>query len=283
MTPVSTATAPARGARPEPIGEPRGTTFLNVLRAEWTKLWSLRSTRWSLLAVFFVTVGFSTLFCWGTIASWDDIPAEDRATIDPVSTALGGLFFGQLVIAVLGALVITGEYSTGGIKSTLTAVPQRLKVLAAKGLTFAVVALVIGLATSFVSFFVGQLFFATKDLDASLADDNVLRAVTGGGLYILGCGLLGLAVGTLLRHSAGSITTAIGLLFVVPLLSMALPGEWGEAIERYLFSNAGLQITTVFTPPGANVLEPWVGYLVFTLEWLAILVVGAFLMRRRDA
>lgn len=280
MTAVSTATA-TPGTSPVALDASSGTTFLNVLRSEWTKLWSLRSTRWALLAVFFVTLMFTTLFCWGTVASWDDISPEDRATIDPVGTSLGGLFFGQLVIAVLGALVITGEYSTGGIKATLSAVPQRLKVLTAKGLTFAVVALVVGTITCFAAFWIGQLFFATKDLDASLSDPGVLRAVLGGGLYVLGCGMLGFAVGTLLRHSAGSITTAIGLLFVLPLLSFLLPGEWGETIAKYLFSNAGQQITTVVSTP--EFLSPWVGYAVFTLEWVAILVVGAVLMRRRDA
>lgn len=258
-----------------------GTTFANVVRSEWTKLWSVRSTRWTLLATLLVSVAFTTLFAWGTTANWSQIDAQDRANFDATANSLGGLYFGQLAIAVLGALVITAEYSTGGIRTTLTAVPQRLKVLFAKGLVFGVVALVIGLVTSFTAFFVGQAFFATKGVEAHLGDSGVLRAVIGGGLYILGCGMLGFAVGSVLRHSAGSITTAIGLLFVLPLLSNLLPGDWGKTVREYFFSNAGGQITTVRQDP--NLLTPWNGYLVFTIEWLVILAVGAILMRRRDA
>jgi ABC-2 type transport system permease protein len=258
-----------------------GTTFANVARSEWTKLWSVRSTRWTLLATFVVSVAFTTLFAWGETANWSQVDPEERATIDATANSLAGLYFGQLAIAVLGALVITAEYSTGGIRTTLTAVPQRFKVLAGKGLTFAVVALVVGLLTSFGAFFIGQAFFATVGVEAHLGDPGVTRAVVGGGLYIMGCGMLGFAVGSLLRHSAGSITSAIGLLFVLPILSNLLPGDWGKTIQRYFFSNAGGQITTIRQDP--NLLSPWNGYLVFTLEWLVILIVGAVLLKRRDA
>jgi ABC-2 type transport system permease protein len=274
-----TTTAPA--ALDQSSVPSSGTTFGNVARSEWTKLWSVRSTRWTLLATFVVSVGFTTLFAWGESANWSQVDAQERANIDATANSLAGLYFGQLAIAVLGALVITAEYSTGGIRTTLTAVPQRLKVLFAKGLTFGVVALVVGLVTSFTAFFVGQAFFATVGVEAHLGDPGVMRAVIGGGLYILGCGMLGFAVGSVLRHSAGSITTAIGLLFVLPILSNLLPGDWGKTVQRYFFSNAGGQITTIRQDP--NLLTPWNGYLVFTIEWVVILVVGAILLRRRDA
>src|SRR5919205_1151297 len=94
-----------------------------------------------------VSWGFTTLFAWGETANWSQVDAQERANIDATANSLGGLYFGQLAIAVLGALIITAEYSTGGIRTTLTAVPQRVKVLLAKGLTFAVVALIVGLVT----------------------------------------------------------------------------------------------------------------------------------------
>lgn len=278
MTTSAGTIAPATS---QPSVPSSGTTVLNVVRSEWTKLWSVRSTRWTLLATFVVSVGFTTLFAWGQTANWSQIDAQERANFDATANSLGGLYFGQLAIAVLGALVITAEYSTGGIRTTLTAVPQRLRVLLAKGLTFGVVALVVGVATSFAAFSIGQAFFATKGVEAHLGDPGVLRAVIGGGLYILGCGMLGFAVGSLLRHSAGAITTAVGLLFVLPLLSNLLPGDWGRTIREYFFSNAGGQITTVRQDP--NLLAPWNGYLVFTLEWLVILIAGAVLFERRDA
>jgi ABC-2 type transport system permease protein len=278
---MSTSASTITPAMAESSVPSSGTTFTNVVRSEWTKLWSVRSTRWTLLATIVVSLGFSTLFAWGQTANWSRVDAQERANFDATNNALGGLYFGQLAIAVLGALVITAEYSTGGIRTTLTAVPQRLKVLFAKGLTFGVVALVVGVVTAFAAFFIGQAFFATKGVEAHLGDPGVLRAVVGGGLYILGCGMLGFAVGSLLRHSAGAITTAVGLLFVLPLLSNLLPGDWGKTIREYFFSNAGGQITTVRQDP--NLLAPWNGYLVFTLEWLIILLAGAVLLQRRDA
>ena len=259
----------------------RSPGFASVLRSEWTKLWSVRSTTWSLLALVVVTVGFSALICWGAAANADQMSPQDRATFDATTISLSGLSLGQLAIAVLGALAISAEYSTGGIRTTLTAIPQRLKVLLAKGLTFAVVALVVSMITSFGAFFIGQAFFATVGVEAHLGDPGVTRAVFGGGLYILGCGMLGFAVGSLLRHSAGSITTAIGLLFVLPILSNLLPGDWGAKIREYFFSNAGSQIWTIRQEP--STLSPWNGYLVFTVEWLVILLVGAILLERRDA
>lgn len=258
-----------------------GTTFLNVLRSEWTKLWSVRSTRWTLLATVVATLGFTTLAAWGQMANWSHIDPQEKASFDATGNSLDGLYFGQLAIAALGALTITAEYSTGGIRTTLTTVPNRLKLLAAKAVSFGVVALVVGVLSSFAAFFIGQAFYAKHQVEAHLGDPGVLRAVFGGGLYVLGCGLLGFAVGTLLRQSAGAITTAVGLLFVLPLLTNLLPGNWGHKIREYFFSNAGAQIVTVRSDP--DLLSPWTGYLAFTVEWMIILAVGLYLVRRRDA
>ena len=183
---------------------------------------------------------------------------------------------------MLGVLVISGEYATGGIKATFTAVPQRIKVLLAKAVVLAGVALAVGVLSSFAAFYVGQFFFARQDLEAHLGDPNVLRAVVWGGLYVVGSGMFGFAFGALLRHTAGAITAAVALLLVVPPLTQLLPGSWGDAITKYFTSNAGQQITSVVRPFG-DVLTPWAGYGVFTVEWLIILVIAAVLLRRRDA
>jgi ABC-2 type transport system permease protein len=261
-----------------------GTTVANVLRSEWVKLWSLRSTTWTLIATFVVTVGFTTLISWANEASYGKANrGPDQATFDPTSVSLAGIAFGQLAIAVLGALVVTAEYSSGGIRTTFTAVPQRLKVLGAKLLSFGVVAFVTGLVTCFTCFFIGQLFFSVKHIEAHLGDPHVLRAVIGGGLFIAGSGLFGFALGTLLRKTAATVTAAAALLFVLPLMSNLLtlvPGSWGPAITRYFTTNAGGHITDVRPTSG---LGPWSGYSVFTLEWAVILVLGAVLVRRRDA
>ena len=274
---MSSATAQRR----EPL-EAGGVTFLNVLRSEWVKFWSVRSTAWSVLALLVVTIGITTLFSWGISESYNDMSAADRGDIDPANASLSGLFFGQLVIAVLGALVVTSEYSTRGVRSTFTAVPARLNVLAAKALVLLVVAFVVGLITCFIAFFIGQLFFASVDIDVSIGDPGVLRVIFGGALYVAGCGMFGFAMGTLLRQSAAAITTAIALLLVVPPLTGLIPDAvGGEQINKWFTSNAGQHIMEVQQSAGG--VGPWTGYAVFTLEWLVLLAIGAWLVQRRDA
>jgi ABC-2 type transport system permease protein len=262
---------------------PVRSTLPRVVRSEWTKFWSVRSTMWTLLLVFFLTIGLGALFTWGTESTWEQAPPESRAGYDPAAISLAGLIFAQLAAAVLGAMVISTEYSTGGIRTTLTAVPRRLRVLTAKGIVLGVTTLVVGMITSFIAFFIGQAILGIgPDLQTVTLDQpDVLRAVIGGGLYVFACGMFGFALGTLLRHTAGSITIAVALLLVVPPLLNLLPGDWGDAINRYFTSNAGSQIMSVVQSPDS--LSPWNGYLVFTLWWVVILAIAAWLMNRRDA
>jgi ABC-2 type transport system permease protein len=257
-----------------------GTTFVNVLRSEWVKLWSVRSTAWTLFATTFVTLGFTTLIAWGSEHSYGHPQGPDPTTFDPTSTSLAGIAFGQLAMAVLGTLVLTSEYSSGGIRTTFTAVPQRLKVIFAKFLNFAVVSLVVGLINCFACFYIGQLFYSRKHIEAHLGDPHVLRAVIGGGFYLMGSGLFGFALGALLRKTAAAVSAAAALLFVLPLLSNALPGKWGDTITHYFTSNAGGHITDVLPSDG---LGPYTGYAVFTVEWAIVLALGAYLIRRNDA
>ena len=195
-------------AEPPVTAPPSTASLANVVRSEWTKLWSVRSTMWTLLLVVVLTVGFAALFTWGTESTWDEAPADQKAIFDATSTSLAGLIFAQLAIGVLGVMVITSEYSTGGIRTSLTAVPRRLRLLAAKGIVLAVVAFVVGTVTSFVAFFVGQAFLAKVGIETSLGEPQVLRAVVGGGLYVLASGMFGFALGALLRHTAAAVTLA---------------------------------------------------------------------------
>jgi ABC-2 type transport system permease protein len=255
--------------------------FDHVVRSEWTKFWSVRSTMWTFIALVVVTVGISALLCLAVAANWDDIDAADRAQIEPVSQSLSGIFLGQMAIIVLGALTISAEYSTGGIRTTLTAVPQRLRLLAAKGLVLAVIAFAAGLVTMVPSFLLGQAVLSTANagIEVSLGDPGVLRAVIGGALYVAACGLLGFALGALLRHTAGAITAAVGLVFILPIVGNFLPGAWGDNVSKVL--NAGGSIMNA--RPVDNQLDPWTGYFVFSLWWVVLLAVAAVLMRRRDA
>jgi len=258
-----------------------GSTLPRVMRAEWTKLFSVRSTGWTLLALVAATIGLGVLASWGTNHGWPQMSAADRAKFDPVSTSMSGLALGQLAIAVLGVMVISSEYSTGGIRVSLTTVPRRMRLLTAKALVFTGVAFVVGLATSFGAFYAGQPWFSERGIGASLGDPGVLRAVIGGGLYVAASGLFGLAMGALLRRTAGAVTAAVALLLVVPPLMNLLPGAWGDAVVRYFSSNAGQQIS--YTHQSGNYLTPWVGFGVYCLWWAIPLAFGAWLMQQRDA
>jgi ABC-2 type transport system permease protein len=279
---TQTSQPPAGPApRERTLVPPATDRFDHVLRAEWTKFWSVRSTMYTFISLVVVTIGISALLCLAVAANRDDIKPADRAQIDPVSQSLSGVFLGQMAIIVLGALVISAEYSTGGIRTTLTAVPQRLRLLFAKALVLAVMAFVAGVITMFPSFWLGQRVLATADagIEVSLSDPNVLRAVLGGALYVAACGMLGFALGALLRHTAGAITVAIGIVFVLPIVSNFLPGTWGENVGKVL--NAGGAITNTRHVDGQ--FDPWTGYAVFSLWWIILLALAAVLMRRRDA
>lgn len=257
------------------------TSLAHVIRSEATKLMSLRSTWWTLLALVTVTIGASTLFAWGQSTHLSGMSAKDIASIDVTSQAMAGLAFGQLAIAVLGVLVICSEYSTGGIRATFTAVPNRPRVMLAKGLVFAAIATVVGMITAFGAYFISMPFWAKQHMATNLSEPHVLRAVLGGGLYVLASGMIGFALGAIIRHTAGAITAVVGLLFVAPPLTQLLPGGWGHWVRIHFTSNAGQQIAGVL--PSDSQLTPWVGYLTFTIQWVVPLIIGAWLIRRRDA
>lgn len=263
------------------LAEAGGTTFGNVVRSEWTKLRSLRSTWWTVLAALVVCIGLSLLIDWAVVANWAKTSPQDKATFDATNNAFNGLGLGQLAIAVLGVLVISSEYSTGGVRATFIAVPRRLRVLGAKTVVTAALGIVVGLVIAFVCFLAGQAIFTTRSIGVSLGDPGVLRAVVGAGLYIAGCGMFGLAVGAVLRRTAGAVTGVVGLLFVLPLLTLAIPGSIGDTVTKYFTANAGQAILHVSHRPSTS-LSPWVGYAVFTVEWLVLLALGGLLLRRRD-
>ena len=263
---------------PEPS---RARMLVAAIRAEATKLRSVRSTVWTLLATVGLAVGFGALIGASQMSSWNNLDPAERLRFDPTSFSLSGLFLAQLAVGVLGVLMISSEYATGQIRATFAATPQRLTVLAAKATTFAGVVLAVGLVASFGAFFVGQAIFASKGLDASISDPGVLRAVLGGALYLTGIGLLGVGVGTLVRRTAGATAALVGLLFIVPIVTGFLPTSFQETIGKYLPAQAGMAIFNVVPDPRA--LPPWSGFAVL-LAWAAItLAIGGVLLVRRDA
>ena len=250
-------------------------------RAEWTKLRSVRSTVWTLLATIGLAAGFGALIAGSQMTSWDNLEASEQLRFDPTSFSLSGLFLAQLAVGVLGVLVITSEYATGQIRATLGAAPQRLAVLAAKATTFTAVVVSTGLVASFSAFWIGQSIFASKGLDASLTDPGVLRAVIGGALYLAAVGLLGVGVGAILRRTAGAVAALVALLFIVPIVTGFLPSSFQQAVGKYLPAQAGMAIFNVVSDPDA--LSPWAGFAVLVAYGAVSLAVGGLLLVRRDA
>jgi ABC-type transport system involved in multi-copper enzyme maturation permease subunit len=261
--------------------------FGDVLRSEWTKLRSVRSTYWTLIAAVFTTVGLSALISAIYAHQYPTMSAANRANFDPTAFSLNGVFLAQLAIGVLGVLIITGEYSTGAIRATLAAVPQRRTVLAAKATVFSAVTLVVGVVSCGAAFFVGQAILSSHGIEAHIGDAGVLRAVVGSGIYLVVLGLFALGIGTLIRRSAGAICALFGILLVLPVLVQTLPTAWTNAIGKYLPSTAGQAIAqTVQAGPnsrGGPTLSPWMGMGVFFLYAGVALVLASITLRRRDA
>jgi ABC-2 type transport system permease protein len=255
-----------------------------TLASEFTKIRSVRSTYWTLLVLLVVSVGIGAAITAGTAASWSHTSPSNQASFDPTQASVAGLFYlGQLVIVVLGAMTITAEYSTGMIRTSLTAMPRRTVVYAAKAAIFAVVALVVTFVAAFASFYLGQALLTSTHDTATLSQPNVLRAVVGSALYVTMCGLFAFAIGAILRHTAGTITAVIGLLFVIPILVHLLPQSWYQDVDRWLPDAAGRALSVTVGPQPGHLFSPWVQFAVFAIYTAIVLVVGAVLFRNRDA
>jgi ABC-2 type transport system permease protein len=266
---------------PAPSQPPAGLVplFAGILRSEARKLGTMRSTLWALFAV--VAFNVVTAALLGALLP-GHLGAHQKATIDSVRVSLGGLHLSQIAVGLLGVLAITGEYSSGMIRATLAAVPQRRLLLTAKALVLAAAAVVTGIAACLAAYLVFQAFLPAGDaMRTTLADPGVLRAVTGAGLYLTVLGLLGFGLGAVLRSSAGAVAVLFGVLFVPTLLTALLPSSWQDTLGPYLPMNAGDAIYTV--RPEAHMLQPWAGFGVFCLYAAAALAAGFVLIGRRDA
>lgn len=258
----------------------------NLMRSELTKMRSVRSTTWTLVLTIVLTIAVGVIASAVVPGHWSHVSAADRLTFDPTNQSLIGLVIGQLIIGILGILVITAEYGTGTIRSTLAAVPNRGMFLAAKTATFALVALVVGEVVSFTSFFLGQAMLTSPVPHAAIGQPGVLRAVIGGGLYVTILGLLALGLGTIIRHTAGALAAFVGILFIIPALTAAFPTSVQNAIIKFEPNTIGSEMATVnmHTAAGATpTFSPWVGLTVLALYAAVALGLGAWRLISRDA
>jgi len=258
-----------------------GVTFPRVVRAEWLKFRTVRSSWLTLAVTMVLVVGLGALFTAARASHWPPRDAVDALTFDPTRISLAGVFLAQLAVGVLGVLVVSAEYTSGTIRATFTAVPRRLPVLLAKPLVFAVLTVVALVPTTFAAFAVGQDLLSSKHINTTLSAPNVTRAVVGAALYLAVVGLFGVALGWLLRHTAAAISTLFGVLLIVPLLARLLPSPWSDDVSKWLPSNAGQAVFAV--RPEASSLGPWSGLGLFGLYVVAGLVIGAVVVSRRDA
>lgn len=252
-------------------------TLGRSIRAEWIKFRTLRST-WAVLGGAVVgMIGIGLIVAHNTAHLGADLQPDDIVG----SSTLQGYYLGQLLIGALGVLFVSGEYSTGMIRSSLTAVPRRLPVLWAKAVVFTAVVLVTMVAASLVAFLAAQALISGTRPGFSLSDPGVLRVVLGTGVYLTLVGLLGAALGWIVRNTPGALVSYFALILVVPVLLGNVLGTWGKDVSHYLPSVAGGSFVSSLAEPGS--LHPWPGLLVLVLWVVALTAAATLRLRRRDA
>lgn len=278
MTSTTSPLPAARGVTPRFPG--MRVTQLRVIRSEWTKFRSLRSTLITLAVSVLLTVGLGTLISAVVAAHFAQASPIERLRFNAVVTSLNGVRISLLAVGVLGVLLITGEYATGMIRASLTAVPKRLPVLAAKLSVFAVVVGTVSIASTFAAFFLGQQMLSAKHLQVTIGSHNALRMVIGAGVYLLLVGLIGMALGGLLRNTAAGISALVALFFVIPPVFDLLPASWANNIGPYFPSNAGQAFWGHVH--GAH-LSALAGFLVLLAWTAATITAAAIRLKTRDA
>jgi ABC-2 type transport system permease protein len=249
-----------------------------ILNSEWIKFRTLRSSWLTLAGAVVVMIAFGAIFGYSTsIANWTKLGAGDRAA----TGSLGGYQITQLVIGVLGVLLVTGEYATGMIRSTFAAVPRRLPILAAKSGVFAAISVATMTVASFAAYFLAQVFLSSHGHGSSLSDPGALRAVAGVGVYLALIGALGGALGWIVRSTAGGISALVGIMLILPGVVGLLPSGIGDAITKYLPSEAGGAFINAAHNAGA--LSPWTGLGVLVLWVAGAFAAATVLVGRRDA
>ncbi|MFE8936587.1 ABC transporter permease [Streptomyces sp. NPDC007872] len=253
-----------------------------VLQSEWTKIRTVSSTVWTLASALLVTVVMGAALSAVLASQFDDLSEAERLTFDPTVVSFSGMILGQLAMVVFGVLVVGTEYSSGMIRTSLAAVPRRGSFLFSKIAVAGVLALLVGLVTSFLTFFLGQALLG--DHGTTIGAENVLRAVVGGGIYMGLIAVFSMGVTAMLRSSMLSLGILMPFFFLVSNILAAVPKA--KEVARYFPDQAGSKIMQVV--PGAMDSDkapygPW-GGLGIMLLWVAAALLGGYLvLRHRDA
>ena len=270
---MSAATGAGRGGPPA--------RFLDLLAAEWIKFRSVRSTYWALLFAAVPSILVGILIAQNVSSNWANLGVHPDFKFDALASSFDGFEFSQLVMGVLGVLVIGAEYSSGLIRSTFAATPQRRAVLAAKTVMIGVLALLCGESLSFAVFFPVQAIMHRVGVGVSLGSPGALRAVLIAGFYLAVLALIGLAFGVLLRHTAWAICAVFGLVFILPGVVSAFPAPWGDRIGKFLPTDCLGQL--ISQQPHTNDLSgPW-SFVMIVAYPVVLLALADYVLRRRDA
>ncbi|MEM9606291.1 MAG: ABC transporter permease [Actinomycetota bacterium] len=250
---------------------------LRVIRGEWIKFWSVRSTSITLLAAGIATVVFGMIF--SAVADSDEATGPAALLSDPVDIALGGIGLTEMVIGVLGVMVVAGEYSTGLIRTAFAAAGRRSRVILGKVAVVSAGVFAVSAVAVTAAVVLGQAVYA-GNLDTVPVTD-VLDVIFGTTFYLVGVALIGIALGFILRSTAAGIGTLVGGVFIGPNLLNLLPESVTDVFLKYLPSEAGSAMMTQVSDP--DLLSRGAGYAVFAAWVVGLLALAAFLVQRRDA
>lgn len=254
----------------------------DVVKSEWIKFRTVRSSVMGVIVFFVLTLGLGGLISWAIRSHWSQSSVADKLTFDPVSSSLAGIIFAQFAVGVIGVLFITSEYSSGSIRTTLTAVSNRLRLISAKAIVIAVSLIVVSEIVCIATFELGQAIFkGVVTPTASLSNGADLRSVLLAGVYLTLLTIAGFALGLIVRHSAACISIFVSILLIVPIIFAFLPQSWQNSYQKYLPSELGRSMMSPFPP--AHHLGAWNAFILLVIYVIVVSGVGVTLMIRRDA
>jgi ABC-type transport system involved in multi-copper enzyme maturation permease subunit len=259
----------------------RDVTFGSIVRSEWLKFRSVRSSITGVVVTFVLTIGLAALITSVIRTHWSTTSLASKATFDPVSSSLVGVILAEFAVGVIGALFVTSEYSSGSMRTTLTAVPKRIELTLAKLFVLVVSMLVVGEVACFASFLLGQSIYSGVVPTASLSNGPTLHAVIMAGVYLTLLATLAFGLGLIIRHSAATISVFVGILLILPLIFAFFPQSWRNAGQKYLPSELGRAMTS----PSAvsHDFGAWTALILMVVYVVVIAAIGAVLFNRRDA